>query len=116
MKADAAYLKLALAELVANAAEGAGAAGGEMAMDVLAPGQATPLEENRIDIFIRNTGSEIPGDQMANIFKPFFTTKESDHYGIGLSIAGVLASQMGMRLGVQSANNTTTFWLSCPAA
>ena len=63
-----------------------------------------------------NTGSEIPVDQMANVFKPFFTTKESEHFGIGLSIAGVLAGQMGMRLGVQSANNTTTFWLSCPAA
>ncbi len=115
VKADAAYLKLALIELVTNAAEAAGAAGGEMAVDVLGPGQATPAEENRVDIFVRNTGSEIPVDQMAKIFKPFFTTKESDHYGIGLSIAGVLAGQMGMRLGVQSANSTTTLWLSCPA-
>lgn len=115
VKADAAHLKLALVELITNAAEEAGKAGGEMAMDILAPGQATPVEANHVDIFVRNTGSEIPANQLENIFKPFFTTKESDHYGVGLTIAGVLGNQMGMKLGVQSANNTTTFWLSVPA-
>ena len=93
VKGDAAHLKQALVELVTNAAEEAGKAGGEMAMDILSPGQATPMEENRVDIFVRNTGSEIPADQLENIFKPFFTTKESDHYGVGLTIAGVLANR-----------------------
>lgn len=115
IRADAGLLKMILLELILNAAEAAGKAGGEMALDILSPGQATPEVENRVDFFVRNTGSDIPQDQLANIFKPFFTTKESDHFGIGLSIAGVLAHQMGMKLGAQSANSTTTFWLSAPA-
>ena len=115
IRADAGLLKMILVELISNAAEAAGKAGGEMALDVLSPGQATMAEENRVDFFVRNTGSEIPPDQLENVFKPFFTTKESDHFGVGLSIAGVLAHQCGMKLGVQSANSTTTFWLSSPA-
>ncbi len=116
LAADATKLKEILLELVSNAAEAAGTAGGEMAVDVLAPGQTAGGDPERVDIFVRNTGAEIPVDHMDKVFKPFFTTKESDHFGIGLAIAGVLAHQMGMRIGAQSANNTTTFWLSCPVS
>jgi signal transduction histidine kinase len=114
--ADISRLKEVLLELVSNAAEAAGKGGGEVMIEVLPPGQATPIEQNRVDIFIRNTGSELTPDQLREIWKPFHTTKESHHVGIGLAISGVLANQMGQRLGVQSANNTTTFWLSCQGA
>ena len=35
--------------------------------------------------------------------------------GVGLTTAAVLATQMDMKLGVHSADHTTTFWLSVPA-
>lgn len=114
--ADASHFKSILMELVTNAAEAAKGSGGEMALDILGPGQATPEEQQRVDIFVRNTGSEIARENMTQIFEPFYTTKEADHFGVGLAIAGVLGHEMGMKLGVQSANNTTTFWLSTKVA
>lgn len=114
--ADSGRLNDIISELVKNAAEAAAEAGeGEVAIDVLAPGQASPAEENRVDFFVRNTGRDIEVEKLAKIFEPFFTTKDNSHYGIGLTTASVLAGQMNMRLGIRSAEGTTTAWLSIPA-
>jgi signal transduction histidine kinase len=114
--ADPGRLKEILLELLKNASEAAKESGGEVALDFLNPGQASPVEMKRIDIFVRNTGSQIPAEKMGKIFEPFFSTKDSSHFGVGLTSAGVLAAQMGMRLGIHSENNTTTAWLSVPLA
>jgi signal transduction histidine kinase len=113
--ADTTKLKEVLLELVSNGAEAAGLGEGEVMVEVMPPGQATSADQNRVDFFIRNTGSELSAEEMAKIWEPFYTNKESHHFGIGLAIAGVLSQQMGMRLGAQSGAGTTTFWLSCPA-
>jgi signal transduction histidine kinase len=115
IEADTTKLKELLLELVSNAAEAAGKGGGEVMVEVMPPGQATSAEQNRVDFFVRNTGLELSAEEMEKIWHPFYTNKESHHFGIGLAIAGVLSQQMGMRLGVQSGSGTTTFWLSCPA-
>ena len=47
---------------------------------------------------------------------PFTGSKNSNHLGLGLTIAAMLSHQMNLQLGVGSENNTTTFWLSCPSA
>ncbi|MEM9480352.1 MAG: HAMP domain-containing sensor histidine kinase [Verrucomicrobiota bacterium] len=114
--ADPGRLKEILIELLTNAAEAAKEGGGEVALDFLNPGQASPVEMKQIDVFVRNTGSQIPADKMNKIFEPFFSTKDSSHFGVGLTTAGVLAAQMKMRLGIHSENNTTTAWLSIPLA
>ncbi|MFT5468802.1 MAG: signal transduction histidine kinase [Verrucomicrobiales bacterium] len=102
-------------ELVKNAAEGAAHdVAGHVQLDVLAPGEASPLSENRVDIFIRNNGPGIPEQRLAEMFLPFETTKGSNHFGIGLTTAGVLAGQMGMRLGIASETDVTTVWVSAP--
>lgn len=104
-------------ELVSNAAEGAAEdVAGHVQLDVLAPGEATPASENRVDIFIRNNGPGIPEHRLAEMFLPFVTTKGSQHFGIGLTTAGVLAGQMGMRLGIASETDVTTVWISAPVA
>ena len=65
---------------------------------------------------VSNTGSQIAPDKLQEIFRPFTGNKNSNHLGLGLTIAAMLSHQMGLQLGVGSENNTTTFWLSCPMA
>lgn len=113
--ADASRLKEVLIELLKNAAEAAAQSGGEASLDVLAPGEVTPGSD-KVDIFVRNTGAPIPPEKLKSVFAPFTTTKDSSHYGIGLTSAAVLSGMMNMDLGVRSRDNVTTFWLQAPVA
>ncbi|MBU6301466.1 MAG: HAMP domain-containing histidine kinase [Verrucomicrobia bacterium] len=113
--ADASRFKEVLFELVRNAAEAAGK-GGKVEFLVLAPGELSPFSEGRTDIVIRNSGPVIPEERLPQVFKPFMTTKGHDHFGLGLTIAAVLAGQMKIRLGLASGEGVTTAWLSAPVA
>lgn len=113
---DPTKFKDILVELLKNAAEAAAAGGGQAGIKVCGPGAITPAEERRVDIVVTNTGSTIPQDKLQEIFRPFHGSKNTNHLGLGLTIAAMLSHQMGLQLGVASENNTTTFWLSCPAA
>jgi signal transduction histidine kinase len=115
---DSTRFKDVLLELLRNAAEAAQGAltGGGVALDILPSGQVAESEPGWVDVFVRNSGSTIPQEKLAEIFKPFESTKETEHLGIGLTTVRALCSQMGIRVGVKSANNTTTFWLSLPKA
>jgi C4-dicarboxylate-specific signal transduction histidine kinase len=105
-----------LIELINNAAEGAASApGGEVAIDILPPGEASPAEDNRIDFFIRNGSNDLSPEEIRDAFEPFHGNKGADHFGLGLTTAGVLAGQMGLRLGLRNTDGTTTAWLSLPA-
>lgn len=112
---DQGKLRTILDCLVTNAVEAVGTRG-DIAVDVLAPGQVPGSKSDCVDIFVRNTGSEIPEDKLLEVFQPFYTTKDSTHLGIGLSTAYVIAGQMDMDLGVRSVNGTTTFWLQVKVA
>lgn len=115
--ADGGRLIELLVELINNAAEAAATIpGGEVAVDVLPPGEASPVEENRVDFFLRNSSETISPEKLRDAFTPFHGNKTNEHFGLGLTTAGVLAGQMGMRLGLRSAEGTTTAWLSIPAA
>jgi C4-dicarboxylate-specific signal transduction histidine kinase len=85
-------------------------------MQVTGPGVVSPAAERRVDILISNTGSQIATDKLADVFRPFHGSKNSNHLGLGLTIAAMLAHQMEVRIGVNSQENTTTFWLSLPVA
>jgi signal transduction histidine kinase len=116
IKADPGRLKDILLDLLNNAAEAAAEGGGQASFEIYGPGDFSAAEKNRVDILVRNSGSTIPADKIAKIWEPFYSSKDSKHLGVGLTVAGVLAAQMDMKLGVHSADNTTTFWLSIPAA
>ena len=113
---DPSKLKEILIELLRNAAEACQKSGGRAMLKVCGPGVITPEAERRVDILVSNTGSQIPAEKLAEVFRPFNGSKNSHHLGLGLTIACMLSHQMKLQLGVASENNTTTFWLSCPVA
>lgn len=115
--ADSHRLSELLTELFKNAAEAAAdLPGGEVAIDVLPPGEASPAGDGRVDFFIRNSSVDLSPEKIREAFVPFHGSKGSTHYGIGLTTAGVLAGQMRARLGLRSCDGTTTAWLSLPVA
>lgn len=114
--ADPSRLKDIFLALLTNAAEAAAEAGGQSSFEIYKPGEFSPASENRVDILVRNSGTVIATENMAKIWEPFFSSKNNQHLGIGLTTAAVLATQMDMKLGVHSAENVTTFWLSIPVA
>lgn len=115
--ADTGRFQELVRELIKNAAEATVESGqGEVVIDVLPPGSVSSSENERVDIFVRNTCKDIEPDKLLKVFEPFYTTKDNSHYGIGLTTAGVLAGQMNMRLGLRSSQGTTTAWLSIATA
>ncbi len=115
--ADTSRFHDVIKELIKNAAEASVESGqGEVVIDILAPGSVSSSDTQHVDIFVRNTCADIETEKLKKVFQPFFTTKANQHYGIGLTTAGVLAGQMGMRLGLRSSEGTTTAWLSIATA
>lgn len=113
---DPSRLRELLFELLRNACESASSGGGQVALDAFGPGTYTPVSDKRIDIFIRNSGMEFPAEKIEGAFAPFVSTKSSEHFGLGLSVATVLAHGIGASLGISSENGTTKVWLSIPVA
>jgi len=78
-------------------------------------------KENRIRLWVTDTGIGIPSDQLENVFEPFF---QLDHgpkrkypgMGLGLAIARDLARAMNGELWMESTVGAgTTAWLVLPA-
>ncbi|MEZ5330298.1 MAG: HAMP domain-containing sensor histidine kinase, partial [Verrucomicrobiales bacterium] len=114
---DSSRFREILVELLKNAAEAvAGAGAGEVALDILPSGQVPESSPGHVDVFVRNSGSTIAPGKFAEAFKPFTSTKDTSHFGIGLTTVRALSSQMNIRVGAKSEDNTTTFWLSVPVA
>jgi signal transduction histidine kinase len=79
-------------------------------------------QEDRIRLWVTDTGIGIPSDQLANVFEPFF---QVDHgpkrkypgMGLGLAIARNLARAMNGEVGLESTPGVgTTAWLVLPTA
>ncbi len=113
---DPTKFKDILSELLKNASEAAAKGNGRAMLRVCGPGVITPVGERRVDILVSNTGSSISPDKLPEVFRPFQGSKNTNHLGLGLTIAAMLAHMMNLQLGVHSENFTTTFWLSCPTA
>jgi signal transduction histidine kinase len=114
---DSSRFREILIELLKNAAEAAKTGGGgEVALDILPPEQVPESIPGHVDVFVRNSGSTIAADKFAEIFKPFTSSKDTSHFGIGLTTVRALGSQMNIRVGAKSEDGTTTFWLSVPIA
>ncbi|MBI3600498.1 MAG: PAS domain S-box protein [Nitrospinae bacterium] len=66
-------------------------------------GITTKKTDNMTEIAFADTGLGIPEDKMANIFKPFFTTKaEGKGTGLGLSIAKDIIEKHGGKIELEN--------------
>ena len=110
------YLKFSevYEELVKNAAEGAGESQEKIVViDIRSAGDSTT--NSRVDLFIRNSCQDVEAGQVRGFFESFFSSKSSEHFGIGLSLAAVLCGQMGLRLGLRYENDAMTTWVAIPS-
>jgi PAS domain S-box-containing protein len=69
-----------------------------------------------IEVSVQDNGLGIPGDQLARVFEPFYTTKEpGTGTGLGLSICHRLVKDHGGQIQVESQpGQGTTFTISLP--
>ena len=107
---DASRLRDILIGLLENAAEAAAETGGTARISF----RPSSSESSRLEIMVENTGPSIP--DMAAIYQPFFSTKQGDHLGIGLTVVAVLCGQLDILLAGASSEGHTTFILSVPVA
>ncbi len=75
---------------------------------------AEPLDSERIQITVQDTGHGISDDRLADIFEPFYTTKpEGQGTGLGLSIVRNILVNHNAEIDVSSAlGEGTTFTLT----
>ncbi|MEM0968493.1 MAG: HAMP domain-containing sensor histidine kinase, partial [Verrucomicrobiota bacterium] len=113
--ADSSRLRKMIYELVTNAAEAAGdSSDGHVEIELGDAAFVGMEDDSRLHLLIRNNGATISEEKLPQVFGPFFTTKGSRHFGVGLTSAGVVAGQMKMRLGIASQRDETTAWLAMP--
>ncbi len=73
----------------------------------------------RVRVAVTNSGATIPREAFPHLFRRFFRVagardRASGGAGIGLAIVRELVSGAGGDVGVQSADGSTTFWLTLP--
>jgi two-component system NtrC family sensor kinase len=105
---DAGMVQQVLDNLLINARDALGRDGGKIKI-------TTCFDAERVAIDVSDTGQGIAPDQLARIFDPFYTTKETGKgSGLGLAISCTLAEGMGGSLTVKSkpgAGSTFRLWL-----
>lgn len=76
----------------------------------------TDKSEQDVRITVKDTGKGMSPEQLKNIFKPFFTTKETGKgTGLGLSVSLNIVESMGGSIDVQSLEGTgSSFIVSLP--
>jgi two-component system, NtrC family, nitrogen regulation sensor histidine kinase NtrY len=104
--ADAELLHRAISNLVLNA------------MDAMPQGGTLTLRtrdhDGKLLIEVRDTGSGLTPEECAQIFTPYYTTKQHGT-GLGLAIVQSIVSDHGGRVSVQSeAGHSTTFVIELP--
>ena len=108
--ADERMLRLALQNLMRNAAEAIPADNAKRAVVV-----RTAKENHSATIEVRDTGTGIPADKLQKIFIPFFTTKPKGH-GVGLALTHRIISEHGGTLTAANApDGGAVFTIKIPA-
>lgn len=79
---------------------------------------ATGTESEQVRLRIQDTGTGIPPETLANIWKPFYTTKPvGQGTGLGLSVVQqIMAMHNGKAEVVSEPGHGTTFYLTFPSA
>jgi PAS domain S-box-containing protein len=124
VEADEGQLRMAISQVIENAGEAMGEAGGTFrlraeAVSVDGSDQVRLTPGRYVRISLRDTGPGIPAEQLADIFDPYFTTKSmgADRgVGLGLSIVHSVMNRHGGLVTVESPPGAgATFHLYLPA-
>ncbi len=101
---DAEQLKQVLINLVQNAVQALGTAGGKITVSTVKPDRFGDFRGNVsefVEVHVSDSGPGIPTDQQQHIFVPFFTTKQKGT-GLGLAICQRIVKNHGGSISVQS--------------
>lgn len=111
LKADRAYLKQVLGNLISNAAEACKGKG-----NIIIRADLVKTAESRYcRILVRDDGPGIPEDLQNLVFSPYFTTKQGGT-GLGLSIVENIVSSHGGSIKLESREGSgSVFYLDIPA-
>lgn len=113
--ADSAKLGEMLMALLTNAAEAAAETDAKtVSFEMYPPGEQS--QNGTVDLFIRNSSPDWSQEKIVEYLKPFETSRTNDHFGLGLTMAAVLAGEMGIRMGIKNENGQTDIWLAIPTA
>lgn len=97
--------KRAAMNLVLNGAQ-AMPSGGPLAV-------ALSREADRVRLTVRDAGRGIPPELRDRIFEPFVTTK-ADGVGLGLALTRRIVEDHGGRIGFETSDRGSTFWIELP--
>ncbi len=93
---DEAMVRQILDNLLSNALDALGDAGGRVRV-------STALDGERVRVEVEDDGAGIPPETLARVFDPFFTTKDPGRgSGLGLAISLTLAEALGGALTAES--------------
>lgn len=74
------------------------------------------LEHGHVVVRVRDTGGGVPAELVAQLFTPFFTTKDpGEGTGLGLSLSYRIVESHGGRLNYHRVAGGAEFWFSLPA-
>ncbi|TLS49646.1 PAS domain-containing protein [Paenibacillus antri] len=108
--ADRELLKQVFINLSKNGIEAMAAEGGTLTIT-----EKTDRIQQRLNVYVQDTGPGIPPFLIDKIFDPFFTTKE-EGTGLGLAVCQRIVHDMGGTLRVSSKGYGTIFVVSIPYA
>lgn len=74
----------------------------------------TRTDDHQLQLSIRDTGCGISEDIRPHLFRPFFTTKGENHFGLGLFISQKLLSPYGASFHFTSRPGETLFTINFP--
>lgn len=68
----------------------------------------------QVEIVLQDSGPGLPDDVLRNLYRPVTSAKGGQHFGIGLSIAGQLVSEMNGRISCRSTRSGCCFRIILP--
>ncbi len=113
VRADPDQIVQVLINLLVNAADAIGPAGGQIFVSC---DLAEANGESFLEVKVADTGSGIAEKHLDRIFEPFFSTKAGQGTGLGLAVVWGIVEEHGGRISVDSKNGRgTTFTVRLPA-
>ncbi len=114
---DEGQLRQALRNLIRNAREAMAPKGGKLTVRTrFSPDAADPKPGGPVSVEVTDEGPGVPPEALANLFDPFYSTKEQGT-GLGLALTQQIAADHGGTLSCESPpGQGATFRLSLPAS